>query len=271
MSIESDRTDAVGAQMNSDDFYRCLYDGKAEYVARRDDTSFEASLIRLEVDAFKVPNLVAAIPRGFDYSSVVEIGCATGELLAAFPAPVGARKVGFDISSENVACARSRHPDIEFFSSDFSDFEGLADIVVLSDVLEHVPDDCGMLRDAGRLGRLVLINLPLEDNWLNRARAYGPEDVSGHLRRYSLEKGLALIKSAGLQTQQWRQVWIHETNCDQERRRLRRQVLGAAFSGGRMVASIKQCVWSAATLIRPVGRRLFASNLFVSASRRETP
>jgi SAM-dependent methyltransferase len=271
MSIESGRTETVGAQMNNHDFYRRLYDDKAEYVARRDDTSFEASIIQLEVDAFKVPNLIAAIPPGFNYSSVVEIGCATGELLAAFPVPAGARKVGFDISSENVACARLRHPDIEFFDSDFREFDGLTDIVVLSDVLEHVPDDRGMLRDAGRLGRLVLINLPLEDNWLNRARAYGPDDVSGHLRRYSLDEGMALVESAGLRTLQSRQVWIHETECDQERRRLRRQALGAAFSGGRMAAAAKQCVWSAATLMRPVGRRMFASNLFVSASRREAP
>jgi len=269
MSIENGRSDAPGAQVNGDDFYRRLYDDKAEYVARRDDTSLEARIIGLEVNTFKVPNLIAAIPRDVEYSSVVEIGCATGELLAAFPAPAGTRKVGFDISSENVACARVRHPDIEFLNSDFREFEGLADIVVLSDVLEHVPDDCGMLRDAGRLGRLVLVNIPLEDNWLNRTRSYGPDDVSGHLRRYSLDEGLALIESAGLRTLQWRQVWIHETECDQQRRRLRRQVRGAAFSGGKMAAAVKQVVWSAATLMRPVGRRMFASNLFASASQRE--
>lgn len=271
MSVENGRVNASGGKANSDDFYRRLYDDKAEYVARRDDTSLEARLIRLEVEAFKVPNLIAAIPHGFNYSSVVEIGCATGELLAAFPAPAGARKVGFDISKENIACARVRHPGIEFHNSDFHEFEGCADVVVLSDVLEHVPDDWGMLRDAGRLGRVVLVNLPLEDNWLNRARAYGPDDVSGHLRCYSLDEGLALIESAGLRTLQWRQVWIHETDCDQERRRLRRQALGSAFSGGQMVAAVKRCVWSAATAIRPVGRRMFASNLFASASRREAP
>ena len=269
MSVENRRVDAPGVRVNSDDFYRRLYDAKAEYVARRDDTSLEARLIRLEVERFKVPNLIATIPRDIEYSSVVEIGCATGELLAAFPAPAGARKVGFDISSENVACARSRYPDIEFFNSDFREFEGFADIVVLSDVLEHVPDDCGMLRDAAHVGRTILINLPLEDNWLNRTRSYGPDDVSGHLRRYSLDEGLALIESAGLRTLYWRQVWIHETECDQERRRLRRQVLGSAFSGGMIVAAVKRCVWSATTLMRPVGRRMFASNLFVSASRRE--
>ena len=271
MSIERRRTDAVGTRVGNDDFYRRLYDDKAEYVARRDHTSFEASIIRLEVDAFKIPNLVATIPHGFEYSSVVEIGCATGELLAAFPAPRVARKVGFDISQQNVACARSRYPGIEFYSSDFHEFRQSADIVVLSDVLEHVPDACGMLRDAGQLGRLVLVNLPLEDNWLNRARDYGPDDVSGHLRRYSLDEGLALVDAAGLRVHQWRQVWIHETECDQERRRLRRQALGSAFSGGGMAAVVKQCVWSVATLVRPVGRRMFASNLFVSASRRETP
>lgn len=260
--------DHPGTGAGGDDFYRGLYDGKAEYVARRADESLEARLIRIEVDYFKIPNLLAVLPRGFDYSVVAEVGCATGELVASFPAPPGCRRVGFDISNENVKCAQARHPGVDFRASDFRSLEGQADVVILSDVLEHVPDDRGMLEDAGRLGGLVLINLPLEDNWLNLARNYGPDDVSGHLRRYSLEQGLSLIRAAGLSVYDWRQVWIHETDCEKFRRRLRKELLGSEFSGGRLTGTARRVVWSAAKSIRPLGRRLFASNLFASASRR---
>ena len=66
MSVENGRANAPGGQANSDDFYRRLYDDKAEYVARRDDTSLEARFIRLEVEAFKVPKLIAAWIRLFE-------------------------------------------------------------------------------------------------------------------------------------------------------------------------------------------------------------
>ena len=257
-----------GVGANEDAFYSDLYDGKAEYVARRAGESLEARLIQVEVEHFKVPNLVAVLPQGFKYSCVVEVGCATGELLAAFPAPADCRRVGFDISQENVKCARERHPGADFRFGDFRNFEGRADIVILSDVLEHVPDDQAMLEHAGRLGRLVLINLPLEDNWLNAARNYGPSDVSGHLRRYSLDQGFSLIRAAGLTLLDWRRLWVHETECDLRRRRLRKEILGSEFSGGPLASGARRLVWSGARTIRPLGRRLFASNLFASATRR---
>lgn len=47
-------------------------------------------------------------------------------------------------------------------------------MVIVSDVIEHVPDDAGFLRSAAGLGQIVLVNLPLEDNWLNDRRNYGP-------------------------------------------------------------------------------------------------
>jgi SAM-dependent methyltransferase len=257
------------AGAGDDEFFRQLYEGKPEYIARREQGSLESRLICVEVDSFKIPNLLAVLPRGFAYSTVVEIGCATGELLAGFPAPLGARKVGFDISRANVECASERHLGVEFRSDDFRSFVGRADIVILSDVLEHVPDDAGMLRDAARIGSVVLLNLPLEDNWLNRRRNYGPDDVSGHLRRYTLRQGLALVEKANLDILHWHRRWIHETDCDLQRRRYRRAVSGAEFSGGALTNAAKHAIVSVARAVQPFGRRLFASNLFASITQRQ--
>lgn len=271
MPAEASGSQVGGGGRDDSDFFRHLYDTKDEYVARREDESLEARLIRLEVESFKVPNLVAVMPTTFRYGTVVEIGCATGELIAGFPVPPGGRRIGFDISRENVACARRRHRGVQFSESDFRDFRDPVDVVVLSDVLEHVPDDRAMLRDAARLGRIVLINLPLEDNWLNRGRDYGPHDVSGHLRRYALADGLELIRSAGLECLSWKRVWVHETDCETERRRLRAETFGSAFSGGPLERLGKRCVWSIATGLRPIGRRMLASNLFACACLRPEP
>ncbi len=246
--------------------FSALYDEHPDYVARRTAGSIEQAQVDLEVRLFKLPGLLGVLPAGRPLRRVLEIGCATGELIAAVPA---AQRVGLDISAANIAAARARFPQVEFHCGDFRD-AGLAgfDAVIMSDVLEHVPDDAAFLRDAARLGELVLVNLPLEDNWLNDRRAYGPGDVSGHLRRYSLAQGLALFDRAGLELLAQAQVWIHETPAEAARRALRRERLGAAHAGGRAARLAKRLVFVTAATVPAFGRRLFASNLFAAARRR---
>ena len=246
--------------------FSALYDEHPEYVARRASGSIEQAQVDLEVRLFKLPGLMQVVPPGTTLRRVLEIGCATGELIAGVPAP---ERVGLDISPANVDAARARFPDVRFHCGDFRG-AGLAgfDAVIMSDVLEHVPDDAEFLRDAAALGELVLVNLPLEDNWLNDRRAYGPDDVSGHLRRYSLTDGLALFERAGLELISHTQVWIHETPAEAARRALRRERLGAAYGGALPARLAKQLAFAIVTAVRPLGRRLFASNLFAAARRR---
>lgn len=243
--------------------YAALYDQHAAYSARRVDGSFEQRLILLEALEFKIPSLLSVCPGLPGFASVLEIGCATGEIIANVPIRLGGRRVGCDISSENVARARARFPDVEFFAGDFrtTDLGGF-DCVILSDILEHVEDDVGFLRCASALGRFTLLNLPLEDNWLNRTRPYGPTDPSGHLRSYSLKSGLDLVRDAGLDVHCIQQVWVHETSLEQKRRSLRQEMTGRRFSGPAPLGIVKSMVLRSATALRPIGRRLFASNLF---------
>jgi len=246
--------------------YERLYDEHPEYAARRLDGSFEQQQVDIEVRDFKLPQLLALWP-GPPPGSVVEVGCATGELIAAWPVAPGGRRLGLDLSSRNIEAARRRFPDVEFSAVDFrvEPPRGHFDLVVLSDVLEHVEDDAGFLRDAARLGERVVVNLPLECNWLNARRKYGAGDVSGHLRRYTLEQGLGLFDRAGLQVEGWHRAWLHETAAEDERRRLRRRRLGRAFAGGAVGAAARAAIFAAARLVPPFGRRLFPSNLFVLA------
>lgn len=266
MKPESDTPD-VG-----DVDFSALYDGHPEYVARRAAGSMAQAQVDLEVRLFKLPGLMDALPPGTTLRRVLEIGCATGELIAAVPVAAGGQRVGLDISAENIAAARVRFPEVEFVSGDFHD-AGVSgfDAVVMSDVLEHVPDDVGFLRDAAALGELVLVNLPLEDNWLNDRRAYGPDDASGHLRRYSLAQGLALFERAGLEVLSYKQVWVHETPTEAARRALWRERTGSAYTGRWPVIIAKRVVFAVATAVKPLGRRLFSSNLFAVARRRAGP
>jgi hypothetical protein len=101
-----------------------------------------------------------AAARAKQLDSVLEIGCATGELIAAMPVRTGGRKVGIDISAANIEVAPVRFPDVRFRCGDFARWRSSASRpVLLSGVLEHVPDDAAFLRAAAALGDVVLVNL----------------------------------------------------------------------------------------------------------------
>ncbi|MEC7303539.1 MAG: methyltransferase domain-containing protein, partial [Pseudomonadota bacterium] len=80
------------------------------------------------------------IPEG---SRVLEVGCATGELLAALKPSYG---VGLDFSEKMVEIARRNHPELTFVVADaeeedaFSQLEGTFDYIVLSDTVGYLDD-----------------------------------------------------------------------------------------------------------------------------------
>ncbi len=76
------------------------------------------------------------IPAG---ASVLEIGCGSGELLSRLRA---GRKVGVDLSETQVAAARQRVPDAQFFvqAGEFLEVEGTFDYIVISDTLNLAAD-----------------------------------------------------------------------------------------------------------------------------------
>lgn len=77
------------------------------------------------------------VPTG---ARVLEIGCGTGDLLAALAPTDG---VGVDFSPAMLAEARRRHPQLRFVEADahdLSSIEGTFDVIVLSDLLDDVWD-----------------------------------------------------------------------------------------------------------------------------------
>jgi SAM-dependent methyltransferase len=83
------------------------------------------------------------IPPG---SSVLEMGCGTGDLLAAVKPRIG---VGIDFSGEMIAAARKSHPNLHFIEADIEETaipvermpgSGKFDYIILSDVLHILWD-----------------------------------------------------------------------------------------------------------------------------------
>jgi predicted TPR repeat methyltransferase len=157
---------------------------------------------------WKVDNLINVIPDNVHFSNVLEIGCAFGLLLNCISEKLKISDVyGIDISSDNIKLAKELFPHITFFTGTLNQKKSEMltnlktkkfDLIILSDILEHVPDDLKLLRQVSQISKFVLIKLPLEKCFVTRNRIYGENDPSGHLRMYDEEDGLNLVKEAGL-------------------------------------------------------------------------
>lgn len=146
--------------------------------------------------------------------SVLDIGCASGGLLAQL-APTAGRRVGIE-PDQSAAQAAARHADTvhagtlaEIGDSLVGDGEHF-DVVVLADVLEHVADPTTELRRAAALvaatGSMV-ISLPNVAHWTMRLHLgagrwrYGPSGIldDTHLRFFTWHSAAALVRDSGLQ------------------------------------------------------------------------
>jgi SAM-dependent methyltransferase len=102
--------------------------------------------------------------------SVLEVGCSYGQVSNALA--MRAREVtGLDIRKEAIEKANNNfHRDNLFFiCSDFMEFipgKGF-DVIVLSNILEHVEARQNFLKKAGSLGKRLLIRVPAYDrDWM---------------------------------------------------------------------------------------------------------
>jgi 2-polyprenyl-3-methyl-5-hydroxy-6-metoxy-1,4-benzoquinol methylase len=76
---------------------------------------------------------------------VLEVGCGTGDLLAALKPTMG---VGIDFSKEMVQQARQKHPELRFVQADAHDLllDAQFDVIILSDLVNDVWDVQGILK-----------------------------------------------------------------------------------------------------------------------------
>lgn len=192
--------------MDNTDFAE-FYDKQPDYAAFRNDQEKRKDYETMA--DWKARNLAYLFPDNLVFRNVLEVGCAFGVLLnnIADRLNIGAR-TGIDISRENIILARELYPGCDFFTGTLEDFirersaslnSSKFDLVVLSDIIEHVPDDLEFLMLTKGISEYVAVNLPLERSFKNRNRKYGVDDHSGHLRSYDINLAKTLFTNAGYQ------------------------------------------------------------------------
>lgn len=120
----------------------------------------------------------------YGLKSVLDIGCGSGyKLLKYFR---GSTTIGTDVA-ETCAVLRKRHPDRQWLVSDFaSTCVPQAELVIASDVIEHVPDPDMLLQYIVRIApRFVVLSTP-DRNLLRFGTHNGPPLNPTHLREWSM-------------------------------------------------------------------------------------
>jgi 2-polyprenyl-3-methyl-5-hydroxy-6-metoxy-1,4-benzoquinol methylase len=128
--------------------------------------------------------LVAEVLPASPQTAIIDIGCGTGGNIAALADRY--QCVGIDASEEAIELARRRFPQVRFIAGraphDLGELASQARLFLLTDVLEHVPDDYAMFSEllaAASPGCHFLVTVPADESlWSEHDESFG------HYRRY---------------------------------------------------------------------------------------
>lgn len=184
--------------------FKKFYEEQPDYLAFRTDPEKQEEY-RI-IAGWKARKLSELVDAEYKFNNILEVGCAFGFLLNELSEKLYiSTRVGVDISEENIRLAKELYPACRFFAGTVEQFRnnmpsGIGDrfdLVMLSDIVEHIPDDLGFLRQIREFTDYVILNLPLEKSFKNRNRIYGENDPSGHLRWYDRNDAERLVENAG--------------------------------------------------------------------------
>lgn len=131
---------------------------------------------------------------------ILDVGCSGGALLRRLRADGYRRVVGIDRSPEAIArCRGSGLEDVHAMDAQQPDFpDGSFDIILASDILEHLPDERAAARAWLRLLRPGGVLIALVPAFM---ALWSPHDEANqHRTRYRLRELRACLEAAGFET-----------------------------------------------------------------------
>ena len=135
-------------------------------------------------------------------NSVAEIGCGAGGVIAQLHKmlPVGIDFHGFDIAPDAVAMAKEKECErLHFHQEDLLENKDVFDLLLVIDVIEHVPDYLGFLEGCRDKARFKLYHIPLDIHVssVTRGSIMEARTGAGHLHYFSAESAVASLIDTG--------------------------------------------------------------------------
>lgn len=143
--------------------------------------------------------IVWALRKHFPHAqSLLEIGCGTGNFLAALAGRLS-RRVGSEAHVAGLALAARAAPGAELLQMDARriPYRDEFDVVAAFDVIEHIDDDAEVLREmfaACRSGGGIIVTVP-QHPWLWSYR----DEFARHRRRYRRAELISKLAAAGFE------------------------------------------------------------------------
>ena len=162
-----------------------------------EDAVLKSGWIRQMIDKHKLP-----------VDLVVEVGCGSGRILSELSSWYKqSRFKGYEISPEALKIAKQFANDrIEFYEQDLPNPGSPCDLLLLIDVLEHVPDYYGLLENLRTTAKHFIFHVPLD---LSRRSLMKPQlllnerEASGHIHYFSKEMVLWILQDTGYAVTDW--------------------------------------------------------------------
>jgi len=160
------------------------YGIRAGYRHRPDNAFFDDTPLKDEWQR-EVYEESARIAAGIGAGLVADVGCGSGyKLVKNFPA---VRTVGFDLEP-TLSFLRRTYPDREWRESSFSADVEQADLVICSDVIEHIPNPDMLMDHLVRLTRKRLVLSTPERISVYGWDHSGPPRNPAHCREWRLDE-----------------------------------------------------------------------------------
>ncbi len=135
------------------------------------------------------------------FHSVLEVGCGYSMILQKISQDLNIpRAVGIDNHELTLKMAKKISPNciytiMDAYNLSFPDDS--FDLVILSDIIEHLENPELLLKEARRVSKYSVFKIPLEKCLINLRRQYGSQDSSGHMFSLDETSAINLINQAG--------------------------------------------------------------------------
>jgi SAM-dependent methyltransferase len=135
--------------------------------------------------------------------TICEVGCGAGEILVQLQAHLGDNYTffGYDISPEALELCKERgNEKLRFVLGDITlEADASFDLLLLVDVIEHIEDYLGFLREVRTKARYKIFHIPLEFTAIAALRRW-PKDTwidLGHIHSFTRDTALQSLRDTG--------------------------------------------------------------------------